>query len=610
MLKRNWISATETYNYMMNDPVLDWYREHYSKLNNRKGSNNNGKSFSSYIMEQGCIFENKIMKMITKKFEPDRIAEIHGEKSPRDPKKAEETLEAMKRGVPIIHSGVLHNPENKTFGIPDLLVRSDWLRYLVEDSPLNSEIEIKSAPKLKTDGWHYRVVDIKYTGLLLRANNRNLLNTGSFPAYKAQLLIYNWALGYVQGYTPNEAYILGRRWKYTAKGETFNRNACFDKLGVIDYEGTDSKYIELTTNALKWLRTVRSKSASSWNVNKYPLHRWELYPNMCNTHDGQWHDIKREIADTNKELTDIWMIGPKNRALALNAGVYQWNDPSCTPEILGIHGDKTYNIINSIIQINRSDDIKISPPIISNNIGAWKEPDILEFFIDFESHNGALSSIKKLPESNNDSLIFMIGVGYYDPQSKNWVHKHFTSNLITFNEEARICNEFVDFIKTMAKTYNLIQPRCYHWSGAEETMWLDVIERHNIDYDDWIWVDMLKIFKEEPIVINGCKSFGLKAVASAMHKHGFIDTIWPSKNTKNTCTNGQGAMVLAYKAHRIARQRGIPMTSVSIMKQIISYNEIDVKVLYEILTYLRNNHTSKKRKRSSTTKTQSKKKCI
>src|SRR5437016_1712029 len=114
MATSEWISATSCYNYMLKDPVIDWYESHYHKgvSRKRKRSSDGGTPdpFVSYIMEQGNVFERKIMKIITKKFEPHRIAEIHGEQNPRDYAKVEETIIAMRKGIPIIHSGVLHNP--------------------------------------------------------------------------------------------------------------------------------------------------------------------------------------------------------------------------------------------------------------------------------------------------------------------------------------------------------------------------------------------------------------------------------------------------------------------------------------------------------------------
>ena len=605
LLDDSWISATSTYNYMMKDPLLDWLKYHNGSLAHKHRTYRNivnksiedSKStynFTSYIMEQGVKFENKVMKLITKKFESERIAEIHGELAPRDPRKVEETLNAMKRGVPIIHSGVLHNPENKTFGIPDLLVRSDWLKFLVTQSPLDPSLETKSAPKLGKK-WHYRVIDIKFTGLMLRADATHLLNAGSFPAYKSQLLIYNWALGHLQGYTPDQVYILGRRWKYTSQGETHVNNTCFDKFAIIDYSSYDNEYREQTIKALTWLREVKSDKAADWNITKYPLDRWELYPNMCNSHDYPWHAVKQQIAEESKELTNLWMVGPKNRKLALDAGVSQWTDKNCTPDVLGINGDKTSKVLSAIININQSKRKIILPKVIRNNIGLWKCPDKIEFFVDFETCNGAVSGIKRLPHARIETIVFMIGVGYIDPNTNKWISKDFTVDRLTFDEEARICREFSDFIRRKAKQHGVKTPRCIHWARAEDIMWADAVERHDPVSEEWKswmwnWLDLLAVFKEEPIVINGCMSFGLKDVSAAMKKHGFINTSW-DKNS--ACVDGQSAMVAARKANYSARASGISMKQVPVMKQIIEYNKVDVRVLYEIITYLRTNHITK-----------------
>lgn len=286
------------------------------------------------------------------------------------------------------------------------------------------------------------------------------------------------------------------------------------------------------------------------------------------------------------------MVGPKNRNLALEAGVCQWTDKKCTPAILGINGEKTSKILSAIIDINRSKKVKIAPKVVRNNIGAWKSPDKIEFFVDFETCNGVVSSIKRLPEAKTDTIVFMIGVGYIDPDTNKWISKDFTVDRLTFEEEARICREFSDFIREKAKQYGVKKPRCIHWARAEDIMWTDAVERHDPISDEWKswvwdWLDLLVVFKEEPIVINGCMSFGLKDVAAAMKKHGFIKTAW---NKKSACVDGQSAMVAARKAHNTASSSGISMKQVPIMKQIREYNKVDVRVLYEIITYLRSHH--------------------
>ena len=54
--------------------------------------------------------------------------------------------------------GVLWNPQNRTFGMPDILVRSDWLNQITEEDTIEKHQETIRAPALDGD-YHYRVVD-------------------------------------------------------------------------------------------------------------------------------------------------------------------------------------------------------------------------------------------------------------------------------------------------------------------------------------------------------------------------------------------------------------------------------------------------------------------
>ena len=102
------------------------------------------------------------------------------------------------------------------------------------------------------------------------------------------------------------------------------------------------------------------------------------------------------------------------------------------------------------------------------------------------------------------------------------------------------------------------------------------------------WVDMLKVFKEEPIVIKGCLGFGLKQVAKCMKQHNMIKSDWTSYGSTNL--DGSNAIIGAYKADLEAKSKGLTMNETSIIKEIERYNEIDCKVVGEITTYLREKH--------------------
>lgn len=538
--------------------------------------------FTRYIMDQGKIFEDKVFELIYEKFGEDRIIDIQGERDSRNPEKATLTFQAMNAGIPIIRSGVLHNPTDKTFGVPDLLVRSDWLSHLTKDT-VSSEPSRK-ANNIPHSTWHYLVVDIKYTTLMLRADGIHLLNSGRFSAYKAQVLICNRALGWLQGYTPRRAYILGRKWVYHTGGRKYDGDLCFDKLGTIDYHHVDNNIPELTDNALRWLREVYDPAAAKWDIYSYPLEKEELYPNMCNQYDQPWHDVKEQIAKKNHELTALWMVGPKNRKIAMDDGVYDWKNKYCNAESLGITGSKTSTILNSIIHINKDGKRLISPTFIENNIGGWKSKDKVEFFVDFETTNGCIADIDALPMANTNSIVFMFGVGYMD--GDEWIYKDFTVDRLTDICEKTQATAFMNYIINVSKKFGIKQPKCYHWSHAERYHWQDVVKKHKLRWtpSSWLWVDLLEVFKEEPIVIKGCMTFGLKDVAKNMYKHGFIKSKW-----EQGITDGRSAMIAA----RVIDNETIGTDSIrndAVMQDIIKYNSVDVVVLYEILVYLREYH--------------------
>lgn len=619
-----WVSASSTRNYLIKDPLLDWLGYHGAALAIKKPqyapkitkaiSSRSDTNFTEFIMAQGNEFESKVMEYLYKKHR-DVIVDIGGNGSvnSKSEEKMNDTIAAMNKGVPIIYSGVLRNPENQTYGVPDLIVRSDWLREIVRISPIDQLDEEVSAPLLKDPfsdendpkppKYHYRIVDIKFTTLYLRADGVHILNAGSFPAYKGQLYIYTLALGKMQGLIPNCAYILGRKWTYKSKGDVFKSASCIDKLGVINYVTIDLEFVEKTNKAINWIKDMRANGAE-WDINTAPLCRQELYPNMSNYHDYPWHGIKKQLAEENKEITNLWMCGVKNRDLALSKGIHKWTDSACTSFNLGIYGEKTSRVLDEILAVNKNCKLfKVQPQIIKNNDCGWQNRQTLEMFVDFEFVNDVVSDFSQMPMVDAKAIIFMIGVGYFEAFTGQWIYKEFTVNALTPREECRICTEFSEYVRSEAKFFGCPNPLLVHWSNAENWQWENAYNKYEGIERTWVlpkkaldepdtqprWFDLLQVFKKEPIVIKGCLGFGLKEIAGALAEHGLIKTKW---DTTSSCVDGTGAMLGAFKAGKEARERKISFRNIPLVREIAKYNEVDCKVVGEIMQYIRSEHCS------------------
>lgn len=574
-----WISASATRNYTLKDPLLDWLKAFASADPRLKAKQTSEDSFTEMIMEQGCTFETEVYKLLTDRF-PGQIEHLHGTSAnARESEKFAETVDAMKRGVPIIYSGVLHHESTRTFGIPDLIVRSDYLGKIIDTPPLTLRQEQVNAPLLGTGKYHYVIVDVKYTTLKLTANGVHLLNSGSIPAYKTQMYIYHRALSAAQGYNGGAAFLLGRGWSYTSKDETFSGDTCFGRLGTIDFTGIkiDKEVPGLADRAVDWVREVH-QHGGGWDVFK-PT-RLEMYPNMSNNADWPWGDVKRQIATEIADISLLWMCGPKNREIAHSHGVTRWDDPRCTLDTLGIGENAAYTrkILGCILDINRPDNPELISPTQVTIPGATTE-----LYVDFETTSNVFDDFSIMPHKGGAASIFMIGTGYIDGETKEWVYRAFTVKEFTPEEEERVCREFTEYVAGFGVDVSL-----FHWSHHESSQWSNVLERHESIFESWLqadaqWVDLLKVFKEYPIVVKGALGFGLKEVVKAMHSHGMIQCSYG----ESSVGDGSDAMVIANRAAKEARAQGIAVNNSPSMKRIEQYNEIDCKVMMEIVRFLR-----------------------
>ena len=611
----NWVAATSTKNYLMEDSFLDVLStksstvikanpEYSKEIGKMVSLSTNTKGFVPSLLQSGNIFENKIVGLLTKDFGKHNIKDIGGNHNARSTQKYQETISALNLGIPCIFQAVLRNYENKTYGVADILIRSDWINKFLDVNAL-SETEIHvSAPMLKNPfkrkqrkyrnaktRYHYIVVDIKYKTLPLRSDGVHLRNDSNLKAYKSQLWIYNDALSKIQGYCPPYAFILGSKWKYTSSNTTFEGKSCFERLGRIDYHNLDQDYISKTESAIKWLNEVRT-NGDNWDLSKYPLPRDELYPNMCNRYDYPYHGIKKTFAEANNDLTLLWNVGPKQRRIANKNGIYTWKDPNCSPEKLGVTGPVKSKVLARILEANHSEGRTIYPKYINHNFSDWQnvERRQIELFVDFETTCSVFSDLEDLPVNNSNGLIFLIGAGYVHPETNEWIFHKFVVNKINETEELRICEEFIEFVNELKREFkSFYEIPCYHWAPHEPTTWRKVFEKNKmVSKGEQIdWVDMLKVFLLEPIGIKDVLNYGLKNIAKAFYKHGYISTTWEDGSGM---ADGADAAVGAFQANRECLKNNTSFGDHTLTLEIVKYNEVDCKVLSDIMMYLREHH--------------------
>ena len=621
---REWVSAGRTRNWMLDDPLLDWLQHYGENKGYRRRAEapdyNQDLDFLKFIMEQGRKFEAGILRLLRERHEVVAIA--HDWQEIRSMEKAEATFAAMRQGAPIIYQAVLWDAHNLTYGSPDFLIRSDVLR---DEFPtaIAADAAAVPAPDLGGGSWHYCVVDSKFTTLNLNSDGTGF-SLGAVPAYKAQLFIYNRMLGRLQGYEPPASFLLGRGWTATrqVRGERDTRrgNSALEWLAPVPQNGSVSRnrrtfpIAEAVADAIAWIRRVRTEG-QDWELLPTPSVP-ELYPNMTNADDGElviaappdewepdfdgdevslehWESVKKWLADELKELTLLWQVGTGGRRQAHADGIYRWDDARVTPDVVGVTGARRVPTLKRILSVNSENDAQeVLPLLIAADRETWHPTPAVEFYVDFEFCSDLNDDFTNLPEKGGQPLIFMIGCGHLE--NGDWQFKSLVANRLTADEELRIIREWVEHMEQVRDRLDPqnANPRLFHWSNAEviqlENAYNSARARHG-DNADWPllnWYDFLsKVMRTEPVAVRDALGFGLKSVATAMYKHGLITTNWDADNP----VDGMGAMVGAWRCDAQAQEKGIAMTELPLMRDIAKYNEVDCRVMMDIIRWLREN---------------------
>ncbi len=586
----DWVAAGRTRNWILGDPILDWLRAFGAAAGFRRDDERVGydeaTDFRRFVLEKGIAFEAGVMRILADRTTVVSIAD--GYEDARSLRKARATLEALRAGTPVVAQAVLRNPANRTYGVADLLVRSDLLATWFPEL-LSWEEAIVSAPGLGADHHHYRPIDIKFHSFDL-TNDGHAGGSASQLAYAAQVWTYAEALGRLQGYTPPSSYLLGRTWQHgDERGE-----GCLDRLARVDHDrwlaNRETSLADLAAEAAGWIRRLRVEGGT-WRVLPEPTVP-ELYPHARNNEDQPWHATKREIAEALGELTLLPAMNPERRAAAHVAGYHRWTDTGVSAATLGVTSDAFAARLDAVLAANKAPQATVLPERIVRADPAWRHGPAVEFYVDFETVSNLDDDFSRLPDVGGQGQIVQIGCGHLDPAG-GWQFAQWTVDALGALEEGRILGSWLDHMATIcaAAGQPLAAARINHWSPAElvnlETAYNSARTRHpDADWPtDLPWFDILeRAVRAEPVSVTGAFNFGLKAIAKAMHAAGFIPTTWGDGPT-----DGLGAMIGAWSAARAAAAAGSPMSEHPLVVEIGRYNETDCRVMAEVLMWLRAN---------------------
>ena len=587
----DWVSAGALRNWARNDALLDWLDRYGGELgiarDDQRAAYDERFDFQQFLAKQGRRFEEKVLDDLEQRVGLTRI-DVDRDDA-RSLAAAHATVAAMERGERVIAQGLLRDPQARTYGRIDLLVRSDVLATLCADAAGEDDALSVPAPALHGAAWHYRVIDIKFSTLELLKDGS--LSTSSELATCAQVWTYNQMLARVQGYVAPYAYVLGRAWR---QGNSGKGDTCWEKLARIPVEAyvrsREAALADVVAEGAAWVRRVR-RDGAAWHVLPVPTIA-ELWPNMKNDRDHPWHVAKREIAEELRELTLLWRVSATMRDRAHERGVTRWDDPRISADLLGVSGEVHPAMFDAMLAVNRETGPAVRPARIDADEGRWRDRATLELYVDFETVNDLNDDFATFPRRGGQSLIFQIGCGAY--ADGVWRFAQFTARSLTPEAEAEMIDAWLAHVDALARSAGLggaADARLFHWSAAEtvfmEGAYNSAVARHpDRGWPPLGWYDLLeRIVHAAPVVVRGARSFGLKAVARAMKSHGLIETEWGEG-----LADGTGAMAGAWAAAGIAAKDGADMGTVELMTEVARYNEIDCRVMAEVLDHLRREH--------------------
>ena len=531
------ISFKELKNYIINDPLSDWFTKINNKYNAYESSEPS--KFEIMLRDKKHTYKENFIEFL---IDTNRHTCIH-----LDYDSVKEKIDKGTKCI-FIKPDLYHSKYDLRLK-PDFIIHRDIFKEIF------NEVYIPDLPL-------YIVSDVVYQTVYLNSDMTDLINDNNLYYYKCKIYLCNEILGY-----KDYGILFAKEYR--------NKDIVLKKKSIVGRFLFNDDMKDKILHALAWLDNLNNYF-DEWLIYPKPTIT-ELYPNM-NIKCGPWYKEKKRLAEEIKEITLVWNISYHKRCLLHDKGIYTWQDPLLLNNIYPyeVHTGERHRIQEKMIHMNKQSELKISPRRIKNRdfINHIKDKSN-SIVLDFES----VMNIEERTSYFNDSLrkeipkICIIGC----INLKNNIFKDFTIKYLNLEEEEKIVRYWLQYLKRVVGSTIKI----YHWSSAER-VYIDYMKSQypHLDYPNFTYVDLLSYFKMEPITIQGCFGYGLKEIVKMLYNHELIKNKWVDD------TDGLEAMIEIIHKSQDALDKRIPIKRFSEIKKIIYYNYMDCKVIVDILEML------------------------
>ena len=542
------ISFKDLKNYIINDPLSDWFEKINEKYNAYESTEPT--KFEIMLRDKKHSYKENFIEFLMNTNYHTTIN--------LDYDSVKEKIDKKTKCI-FIKPNLYHKKYDLSI-IPDFIIHRDIFNEIFNElniPDMNDKSFLQSLPL-------YIVSDIVYQTVHFNSDMTDLINDNNLYYYKCKIYLCNQILN------QNDYGILFAK-------EYRNKDSVLKKKSVVGRFLFNDDMKDKILHALAWLDNLNNYY-DEWLIYPKPTIT-ELYPNM-NIKTGIWLKEKKRLAEEIQEITLVWNISYHKRCLLHDKGIYTWSDPLLLNNIYPydvLIGER-HRIQEKMIHMNRQNELKISPRRIKNRdfINHIKDRDN-SIVLDIESVINIEERTSYFNDEIRDEIPKICIIGCIN--LKNNIFKDFTIKYLTLDEEEKIIKYWLQYLKRVVGN----DIKIYHWSSAER-VYIDYMKAQypHLDYPNFTYVDLLSYFKSEPITIQGCFGYGLKEIVKMLYNHELIQNKWQDD------TDGLEAMIEIINKSEDALDKRIPIKRYTEIKKIIYYNYMDCKVIVDILEMLEN----------------------